>query len=269
MQYRTSGWQAQQEKTRASMPMLLAALAALLIILALVGLWGTAHAAPQSGANTPNLNIVGLSNNIVTLSGENWEANSTVTLSFSTSAKCQQALALNAPNNIAPVNDQGTFRVNYPWPTSTTGGPFYFCASGRSADHTTAPDIYTPQAIVVSSAGTVTFAPGSAPTPTPTNTPPPTATFTNTPANAATATTQAATATAQSTTPTAQPTRPTAPTATTQRGNPGNKGASASSKSSGAILATFAAIVALCILVFMLLIYLIRVYRQGRQTSTP
>ncbi|HEY7124001.1 MAG TPA: hypothetical protein VH540_08645 [Ktedonobacterales bacterium] len=265
MQYRTSGWQAQQEKTSANAP-LLPALAALLIILALIGLWGTAHAAPQSGANTPNLNIVGLNNNIVTLSGENWEANSTVALSFSTSTKCQPANALHAPNNIALVTAQGTFRVEYPWPASTPGGPFYFCASGRSADHTTAPNIYTPQAIVVSLAGTVTFAPGSAPTPPPTNTPPAAPTSASTPANAATATAQATTAANQSPTVTAQPTRPTKPTATVPRGDPGNKGASASNKSSGTILFTFAAVVALCILVFMLLIYLIHVYKHGRQT---
>lgn len=267
MQYRTSGWQAQQANSRASMPPLLAALAALLLIVVLIGLWGTAHAAPQSGANTPNLNIVGLNNNIVTLSGENWEANSTVTLSFSTSTKCQPANALHSPNDIAFVNDQGIFRVEYPWPATTTGGPFYFCASGRSADHTAAPNIYTPQAIVVTAAGSVSFAPGSASTPTPTNTPPAAPTSTSTPANAATATAQATTAASQSPTVTAQPTRPTAPTATSApRGDPGNKGESASSKSAGADLATFAAIVALCILVFMLLIYLIRVYAQGRQT---
>lgn len=234
-------------------------LAGLLVILALLGLRGTARAAQQSGASTPNLNIVGLNNNVVTLAGQNWEANSTVTLSYSTSTKCQPATALKSPNNIAFVNAAGTFQVGYPWPATITGGPFYFCASGRGADHSSAPNIYTPQAIIVSPGGSVSFAPASAPTPTPTFTPTITPTPTNTPANAATATAQAATATAQAT-------RHATPTTTAQPGSPGNKGANASNKPSTSIVFTLAAIISLCLLVLLLLIYLVRVWLHGRKT---
>ncbi len=233
-------------------------LAGLLILLALLGLWGTARAAQQSGTNNPNLNIVSLNNNVITLAGQNWEANSTVTLSYSTSTKCQPATALKSPNNIAFVDAQGTFQVAYPWPASITGGPFYFCANGRGADHTSAPGIYTPQAIVVSPGGSVSFAPGSAPTPKPTFTPTITPTATNTPGNSATATAQAATATAQAT----QNATPTA----TQVGTPGNKGANASNKPATSIAVTLVAIFGLCFLVLLLLIYLVRVWLHGRKT---
>jgi hypothetical protein len=280
MQHQSSHQQAPSKKAWADRLLLLAGLAGLLVTVALLGLWDTAWAAQQSGNNLPDLNIVGLNNNIVALSGQNWEPKSTVTLSYSTSTRCQFANSLKSPYNIAFVSEQGTIQVNYPWPATTTGGPFYFCASGRSADNNPAPGIFTPQAIVVSAAGTVSFAPGSAPTPpptnTPTNTPPaPSATTappahptaTTTPANNATATARASATATQSATATAQATRqPTASATGSGQGSPGNKGASASNKSSAPIIATFAAIVALCILVLTLLVYLIRIYLRGRQT---
>jgi hypothetical protein len=272
MQYQISRWRTQQRKATTNAPLLLAGLAALLITLALIGLWDTARAARQSGVNNPNLNIIGLNNNSITLAGQNWKASSTVALGYSTSTRCQPAIALKSPNNTAFVNDQGIFQLDYPWPSSITGGPFYFCASGRSSDNTPAPGIFTPQAIVVDAAGTVTFPPGSAPTPTATRTLPPTPTATHTPANAATATTQAAATATSTASATAQPAAsatPNAPptaTASMQAGSPGNKGANASTPSSASILATFAAIVALCVLVFMLLIYLIRVWLHELRT---
>ena len=73
---------------------LIALCLALGIILAFLGLWGTARAAQQSAA-TPNLNIVGLNNNLVTLAGQNWEPNSPVRLSYSPSPSCQPATDLN------------------------------------------------------------------------------------------------------------------------------------------------------------------------------
>jgi archaellum component FlaG (FlaF/FlaG flagellin family) len=235
MQQQKHSWQARQTLPRGPALLVLLDAAALLAMLIVAG-WGSARAAPQSGA--PSITIFSIAGNTLNLQFAGWTLNQTVTLSYSTNTACSASQPLpNAAFSI--IADP--FDATYTWPTSGIApGTYYLCGTGP-VDGTVA----SPQTVTVTGNGAVQSTPG-----VPGATPTATTTRSGTP-----------------TTPTSGSPGPSATTAPGTTGTPVTNGQGASPPSSNTDASTLVAIILLCLLVLALLAYLIRIWLQGRQAS--
>ena len=233
----------QTGRIAANKPALLLLSAAALLAALVVAGWGSARAAPQSGA--PSLSILSISGATLTLQFTGWTTNEIINLSYSTRSDCSIRSPL--PNNNLSA-ESNNFQATYDWPSSgIPAGSYYLCATATEGSFA------SPQPITVESDGTIQLGSG-APGPTATPGGPK-----STPTSASTPT------------PTQAP--GAAPSATASgsgggnggSGGPGNGGASSSSPGSSA--SALIAIILLCVLVLALLAYLIRLWLQGRQTG--
>jgi hypothetical protein len=233
MQQQKHSRQARQTLTRGPALLVLLGAAALLAMLIVAG-WGSARAAPQSGA--PSITILSITGNTLNLQFAGWTLNQNVTLSYSANAGCNPRQPLpNAAFNI--IADP--FDANYSWPGGITPGTYYLCASGLEGT------IASTQPVIVNSNGAVQSTPG-APGTTPTATTPRSST---------------------PTTPTSSSPGPSATTTQGTTGTPVTNGQGASPPSSNTDASTLVAIILLCLLVLALLAYLIRIWLQGRRAS--
>lgn len=235
MQQQKHSRQARQTMTRGPALLVLLGAAALLAMLIVAG-WGSARAAPQSGA--PSITILSISGNALTLQFDSWSPNQTITLSYSANMACSASQPL--PNATFPVT-ASSFQATYTWPSSgIPPGTYYLCGT----DPTEGP-IASTQPVIVNGNGSVQSTPGV-------------------PGTTPTATSSRSTPTTTTSSPGASAT--TAPGTT---GTPVNSGQGASPPSSNADSSTLVAIILLCLLVLALLAYLIRIWLQGRQPSGP
>jgi hypothetical protein len=225
----------QAQRWLAHRPALLTLLgaAALLAMLIMAG-WGSARAAPASGA--PSLTIISVNGNILTLQFDNWTPNETITLSYAAGRDCITSQALPNATFTFTTNP---LRATYTWPSSgIQPGTYYLCATASEGT------IPSAQTITVTSTGTIQPAPGTAGA-TPTS-------ASGTPTPGATSSPGAA----------ASPT-PGAGGTPGASSTPGNQGTAATASNSNSN--TLIAIILLCLLVMALLAYLIRIWLQGRQ----
>lgn len=218
----------------------LIALTALLAALALTNTSGSAHAAPQDGG-VPTLAITSINGNDITVNGDNWILNESVTLGYGTApgGTCTPLPIINNPFTLEGTN----FQVTITWPTSIANGTYHLCATGSASTST---PIFTQQTVTVDSTGKVQSGTTATLTPTTPPTNGPGTTTTGNPTNAPDATATHKGTGGGGVTPT-----------------PGNKGASSGSDST----ATLVAIILLCVLVLALLIYLLRIWLQGRRAG--
>ncbi len=233
MQQQKHSWQAKRRLPRRPSLLVLLGAAALFALLTAAD-WGSARAAPQSGA--PTFSIVSIDGNTLTLQFDGWTPGEIITLSYSANSDCSNPQSL--PNNTLSATAT-SFSATYTWPGSgIQPGIYFLCATASEGT------IASQRPIIVNSDGGVQSTPG-APGATPTGgsgSPAPTT----------------------SSSPGASPSAPPGATGTAGSGGPpGNQGTSASSSNGSGN--TLIAIILLCLLVMALLAYLIRIWLQGRQ----
>jgi len=233
MQQQKHSRQARQTLTRGLALLVLLGAAALLAMLIVAG-WGSARAAPQSGA--PSITIFSIAGNTLNLQFAGWTLNQTVTLSYSTNTACSARQPL--PNATFSITAD-PLDANYSWPDGIAQGTYYLCASGLEGTFASM------QPVIVNSNGGVQSTPG-----VPGATPTATTTRSSTP-----------------TTTTSGSPGPSATSAPGTTGTPVTNGQGATSPSSNTDASTLVAIILLCLLVMALLAYLIRIWLQGRQAS--
>jgi hypothetical protein len=134
---------------RLPVPVLLGTVA--LLTLVLMAGWGSAQAAPLSGA--PMLQIVSIQGRAVTLQFDGWVRGETVTLSYSEHTNCTP----NSPLPGASFQISGdSFTTSYTLPDDILPGTYFLCATGDT-DGTRA----SQQTFTVNSEGSVQPTPGT------------------------------------------------------------------------------------------------------------